>query len=684
MITILAIDDKQPNLVVLTSVFSDAFTNARIITALSGREGIEMAHTENPDVILLDLVMPIMDGIETCRILKGDKVLKWIPVIMITAAKTDSKIRIKALEAGVEAFLSKPINAAEMTAQVSSMIRLKKSEDQVRQESERLEYLIQEQKRGLEESNRAALNLLEDLRAGIEHCKLLDEALLQSEEQFRMLFTNVPIGLYRTTPDGKILLANCAIYTMLGFSNFEELSTRNLEEIGFEPSYLREQFMEQINKNGEVKDLEAKWICRNGEVIIVRENAKVIRDSNGEPLYYDGTVEDITGRKQSEMELIIAKEHAEDSDRLKSAFLANMSHEIRTPMNGILGFADLLKEPHLTGEQQQEYISIIERSGKRMLNIINDIVSISKIESGQMKTTISETNINEQIEFIYDFFTPEVERKGMQLFFKNILPSKETIIKTDREKLYAILTNLVGNAIKFTQTGSIELGVEKKANYLEFFVKDTGIGVSEQQKGIIFERFRQGSDLTSRFSEGAGLGLSISKAYVEMLGGKIWVESDYGKGSIFYFTLPYNAETEAKTVIKVVSSGLGANNHGKDLKILVVEDDEASKDLITTVLKKFGKEFLQAGTGLEAVEACRNNPGISLILMDIKMPIMNGYEATRQIRQFNKDVVIIAQTAYGLEGDRERAIESGCNDYISKPISFDLLRMLIRKHFNKL
>jgi light-regulated signal transduction histidine kinase (bacteriophytochrome) len=391
----------------------------------------------------------------------------------------------------------------------------------------------------------------------------------------------------------------------------------------------------------------------------------------------------ITERKQFEMELIIAKERAEESDRLKSVFLANMSHEIRTPMNGILGFAELLKEPHLTDGEQQQYISIIEKSGKRMLNIIGDIVSISKIESGQMETIISETNINEQIEYIYTFFNPEAEKKGLQLLIKNTLPSKESIIKTDYEKLYAILTSLVGNAIKFTQTGSIELGVEKKGNYLEFFVKDSGEGIRHEVKTVIFERFRQDIDFKSRFNEGAGLGLSISKAYVEMLGGKIWLESEIGKGSTFYFTLPYIAESEANVVSKVVPSGIGADKQVNKLKILIAEDDETSESFLSIVLKVYCREILKAGTGDEAVEACRNNPDIDLVLMDVRMPKMNGYEATHQIRQFNKNVVIIAQTAYGLAGDREKAIEAGCNDYISKPFNKAILTALIQKHFSR-
>ncbi|MDA3882079.1 MAG: ATP-binding protein [Bacteroidales bacterium] len=379
-------------------------------------------------------------------------------------------------------------------------------------------------------------------------------------------------------------------------------------------------------------------------------------------------------------ELIIAKEQVEQSDRLKSAFLANMSHEIRTPMNGILGFAELLKEPNLTGEEQQKYIRIIEKSGAHMLNIINNIVSISKIESGLMEVNISESNINEQIEYIYTFFKPAVEGKGMRILFKNSLPLSKAIIKTDREKLYAILTNLVKNAIKYSEAGSIELGYDKKGEDLEFYVKDSGIGIDSNRQEAIFERFIQ-ADISDKMArQGAGLGLSISKAYVEILGGKIWVQSEKGLGSTFYFTIPYATE-----ILKTDEIANGTTNgvmelQIKNLKILIVEDDETSDILVSLMLKKMSREILNARNGLEAIELCSNNPDIDLILMDIKMPVMDGYEATRQIRQFNKDVIIIAQTAYGLTGDREKGIIAGCNAYLSKPIIKNELMSSIKQY----
>jgi len=288
---------------------------------------------------------------------------------------------------------------------------------------------------------------------------------------------------------------------------------------------------------------------------------------------------------------------------------------------------------------------------------------------------------------IYNFFKQETEQKGLQIYYKNALPENEAIINTDQNKLYAILVNLVKNAIKFTHKGSIEFGynlveTHGRASLLQFYVKDTGIGIPKDRQKAVFERFIQADISDEQAFQGAGLGLSISKAYVEMLGGKIWVESEPGKGSTFYFTIPYHTEPEQKIITNSVSSGedeIQVNN----LKILITEDDKGSETLLEMVFNKFSRNILKAGTGIEAVEVCHNNPDIDLILMDIKMPEMDGYEATRKIRQFNKDVVIIAQTAYALAGDREKAIIAGCNDYISKPVSKALLIALVKKHFKK-
>ena len=296
------------------------------------------------------------------------------------------------------------------------------------------------------------------------------------------------------------------------------------------------------NEQFEVEDVintpKGKRYIRVGFNPIVREGKVIGGSCFGK---------NITYRKLAEFEILKAKEQAEKSDKLKTAFLANMSHEIRTPMNGILGFAELLKEPNLSGDEHRAYIDVIEKSGQRMLNIINDIVDISKIEAGLIEIIIQDVNVNELIKDIYQFFKPEARRKGIDLVIENNHNLEDVIVQTDREKLYAILTNLIKNAIKYTNQGSIKISFNPKVSTIEFLVKDTGIGIPAERLSDIFERFMQ-VELSNKLAEqGAGLGLSITKEFIEMLGGNIWVTSKKRKGSSFYFTIPYNSAYKAKT-----------------------------------------------------------------------------------------------------------------------------------------
>jgi signal transduction histidine kinase len=306
--------------------------------------------------------------------------------------------------------------------------------------------------------------------------------------------------------------------------------------------------------DGEVVRFEVEHYNKNGHSFFLSNTASIITIAQQQ--YFLAFHQDITERKQAENELIKAKEKAEESDKLKTAFLTNMSHEIRTPMNGVIGFLDLLSETGLSGEEKDGIIALIQQSGKRMLNILHEIVDISRIESGQTVIHFQKTNINEKIENVYKLLKPDADNKSVNLSSKNSLPAEEAITLTDEDKLYAILTNLVKNAIKYTDKGSIEFGYDLVETHgrasLQFYVKDTGIGIPKDRQEAIFERFIQADIADVQARQGAGLGLSIAKAYVEMLGGRIWVESEQGKGSTFYFTLPYKTEPEEKNTEAIV------------------------------------------------------------------------------------------------------------------------------------
>lgn len=502
----------------------------------------------------------------------------------------------------------------------------------------------------------------------------------EEKKKFKQLFYEHTAAKLLICPDsGQIYDANPAATKFYGW-NLEEFKKLNINSLNTLSATDVKKKMDIAKKNGKVH-FEFKHRKSNGNVVDVEVySSKVI--IAGKPYLYS-IIHDISARKEAQEALIIAKEKAQESDRLKSAFLANMSHEIRTPMNGILGFADLLKKPGLKSENQQKYVSIILKSGKRMLSIINDIVDISKIEAGLMTFKLSETNINEQIEYTYTFFKPEADAKGIELTYSTPLPQNEAILKTDREKVYAILTNLVKNAIKYTYEGSIEIGYHKisknNKDELEFYVKDTGIGIPLSRQKAIFERFIQADIEDKMANQGAGLGLAITKAYVEKLGGKIWVKSTENQGSAFYFTLPF----QNKPTHHIVEQRTVNTKTIKPLKVLIADDDEFSEMLLDEITAKFSKTTLKAKTGVETVEICRNNPDIDLILMDIQMPELGGYEATKQIRSFNKKVTIIAQTAFALSGDKEKAMAAGCNDYIAKPIKKELLQNLLEKYFGQ-
>lgn len=508
--------------------------------------------------------------------------------------------------------------------------------------------------------------------------KEAEEKLKISEERYRLLVENQRDLLVKTNLEGELLYVNPP-YCNLFEKTQEELLGKSFSPL-IHPDDLAvvEKAIECLNKEPYLCTYEERAKTIHGWRWI-SWTAKAVLDEAGNIVAYVGAGRDITEMKDLMDELLKAKIKAEESDKLKSAFLANMSHEIRTPMNGIIGFLDLLREPDLSDESKNKYIDLVNRGGERLLNTINDIIEISKIESGQMKVQFSRVNIRDVMEYHYHFFEHQVNKQNVEFRIGKKISGNGEIIKTDKNKLEGILTNLLRNAIKFTKEGFIEFGNYIEDGELIFYVSDTGIGISKEKLEKIFERFVQGDvSFYERPYEGSGLGLSIVKAYSELIKGKVWVESDKGKGSTFYFSIPYLPENQNDNIPQ--KNILADSYEGMDIKILIAEDDLTSYLLMSTLLSKKGIEVIKVNNGKEALEILSGRNDISLVLMDLKMPVMDGIKATKAIREFNKDIPIIAVTAYALSGDKEMALEAGCNDYISKPLNTSLLFSKLKNH----
>lgn len=372
-------------------------------------------------------------------------------------------------------------------------------------------------------------------------------------------------------------------------------------------------------------------------------------------------------RKKAEQDIRDALVKAEESDRLKTAFLNNMSHEIRTPLNGILGFTSLLSDPDNTEEDKQYFYRIINQNGEQLLSIINDIISIATIEAGQEKIREGKVNVSEMLKMLYEQFKLQCAGKDLTLNYRLSLSPGQALIRTDETKLMQVLANLIGNAVKFTEAGMVEFVCNKKGSMLEFCVSDTGIGIKKGMHDVIFERFSQANMNPKKEYGGNGLGLAISKAYVELLGGKIWFESNPGKGSKFWFTIPHIIFDHSSDAKKSGNMNIPIGN-GNGKTLLIAEDVYTNYQLLEAILKKMNYQIIHVENGIEAVNMCKSNPNIDLVLMDLKMPEMDGYEATGLIKKLRPGLPVIAVTAYALGGDKDKALNAGCDDYISKPV----------------
>jgi PAS domain S-box-containing protein len=501
--------------------------------------------------------------------------------------------------------------------------------------------------------------------------KKINKALTQNEEMLRSIFDASPSAIVVINPETLVLDCNNASLKMFGATNKREIINKNINQL-FVSDQLK-QAQENIKNafQGVVIEKQEFTLARkDGSSFIAEISGGMIKDSAGKYSAYVMIITDITERLHFIENLNQAKLEAEESDRLKTAFLANMSHEIRTPMNSIIGFSNLLNEPEMRQDKREEYLQHILQSSNLLLNLIDDIIDISKIEAGQININPVECKVNLLVRDLFNSIKESNAKNGIE-FKLNLPPDSDLYsFRTDPFRLKQILFNLIGNAIKFTEKGFIELGYTIKKNdtkqMIEFYLRDSGIGIPKEKQSIIFERFRQVDDSRTRRFGGTGLGLAISKRLVDLLGGTIWVESIIDKGSTFYFSLPFESGVREEIIQPEQFNGIKYNWKGKT--ILIAEDENSNFELLKASIGRTQIKIIRAMNGEEAVEHVKKNQSIDLVLMDIRMPKLNGYDATRQMKIINPKLPVISITAYAMSEDETKSLEAGCDMYISKPI----------------
>ena len=532
--------------------------------------------------------------------------------------------------------------------------------------------------------------------------KQAEEALVQEQYLMYALMNNVPDNIYFKDRASRFIRISKAQAKLFGLNDPSEAEGKTDFDFFTEEHACQAYEDEQeIIRTGQPLSKEEKETWADRPDTWASTTKLPLHDNEGNIIGTFGISRDITRRKNDELllkeknqeieaknkellqtnkELKLAKVRAEESDKLKTSFLANISHEVRTPMNGIMGFIELLKKPDLKSSDQKRFLEIIEKCSSQLLSIISNIVEISKVESRQISINKTPVNIRETLNTMYAAFSNNLS-VDRNLSIKLNIPSsvEECVCITDETKLIQILTNLIDNAIKFTHEGTVEIGCQRyNSKELEFYVRDSGIGIPKKYHKSIFERFSQVQSTFTREYGGMGLGLSISKVYVELLGGRIWLDSKPGKGSTFHFTLPYTQVTKEDRSAEVSFKPVKDELSGK--VILIAEDDNNNYAYLEEILLDKEVKVIRAKNGKEAVDLCMANPEINLVLMDIKMPVLDGYKATEQILKFRKKLPIVAQTAYAFLDDKQKAMDSGCVDYISKPINNEQLIAILVRH----
>ncbi|MBM3434779.1 MAG: response regulator [Bacteroidetes bacterium] len=539
-----------------------------------------------------------------------------------------------------------------------------------------------------------------------------EKKLRKSKDFTESIISSAQDGIIVLDLNYNFLQVNKAFLNLTGYPK-STLLKMNIRDLIFCPPDLSNLSAEKFHfpKSGSQSD--CVLTNSDGDSIPVSISVALLKDGSGRAESLMAIIKDITEYKNILKELTLHKEHfeelvdrrtkelaktntmlkaskekAEASDRLKSAFLSNMSHEIRTPMNAILGFSQLMRDPGLSKETSDNYLDIISLKGNLLLNIINDIIDISKVEAGEMEISKSPVNVNEILDELYSTYIKLKDSQKKSHIDLRVIkqePADGCIIFTDPFRLKQVLSNLLDNAIKFTNQGFIHIGYSitgsKSDKKIKFYVKDSGIGILNENIDIIFNRFRQVDESHTREFGGTGLGLTISRKLVELMGGKLDVESQFGQGSTFYFTVPCEPiPPKHKSVSKY--TGPKNINNWQEKTILIVEDNNSSFLLLKYYLEHTGARILHTISGKEAIEICKSNPEISIVLMDIQLPDLSGYETTTLIKKHRNDLPVIAQTAHALTEDFYKSKNAGCDDYIAKPYGKDKLLSILNEYLN--
>ena len=520
--------------------------------------------------------------------------------------------------------------------------------------------------------------------------KNLIKKLKRSEKNFHQLANNINDAFWLRTLGQKVIYMNPACEKIIGENSKNIFEDFNEYEQWIHPEDKEEVIRQKQENQSYPKKThyyQHRIIRPDGEIRWLWIRTFPVFNEKGELYRRAGIASDITEQKQLLKQLTLAKEKAEESDRLKSAFLANMSHEIRTPMNGILGFSELLRDPFITDEEKETYIKIINSNGKQLLKLIDDIIDIAKIEAEQLSISKSYAYLNTIMDDIYLQFKQEQHRLNKEHINFTINKQKDDPqIYTDTIRLKQILSNLLNNAFKFTDKGFIKVGYEaikiNKIPYFRFFVSDSGIGIPEEKSSIIFKRFGQIKTQNNKTYQGTGLGLSICKGLAKLLGGEIGFESTQNE-TTFYFTVPDKYDSFVNNKKSIINDKKTILQKWDNIKILVVEDNTDNLEFLRTLLEKNGAIVLSARTGEEAVEIIKQDETIQIVLMDIQLPQMDGLETTQIIKAINPDIPVIAQTAYALYDDCDICLKNGCDDYVPKPLKKDVLFEKINHYIYK-